>query len=117
MGKKIYLNPDIKLWYIPRNSYSGFFQQYFQYGFYKPMVLRKIKSEIKFRHLVPSIFVIYIFLCILFAMFPLILIPLFIYISIIFSITLFTEHSLINKARIPLLFFRSEEHTSELQSL
>jgi glycosyltransferase involved in cell wall biosynthesis len=105
MGKKIYLNPDIKLWYIPRNSYSGFFQQYFQYGFYKPMVLRKIKSEIKFRHLVPSIFVIYIFLCILFAMFPLILIPLFIYISIIFSITLFTEHSLINKARIPLLFF------------
>jgi succinoglycan biosynthesis protein ExoA len=104
-GKKIYLNPDIKLWYIPRSSYLGFLKQYFQYGFYKPMVLRKIKSEIKFRHIVPSIFTIYIFLCILVPFFPLILIPLYLYISIVFTIALFSKHGLINKTRIPLLFF------------
>ena len=104
-GKKIFLNPDIKLWYIPRDSYIGFFKQYFQYGFYKPMVLLKIKSEIKFRHLVPSLFVIYIILCILFPRFPLILIPLYIYAGIIFTVALFSNHGLRNKIRIPLLFF------------
>ncbi len=59
-GKKIYQNPDIKLWYHPRKSLSTFFKQYFEYGLYKPLVLLKIKSEAKLRHFVPSFFVLYL---------------------------------------------------------
>ncbi|HVO76300.1 MAG TPA: glycosyltransferase family 2 protein [Ignavibacteriaceae bacterium] len=61
LGKKIYLNPEIKLWYIPRRSILTFFIQYFQFGLYKPLVLKKIKSGFKLRHIIPSLFVIYLF--------------------------------------------------------
>ncbi|MEO8149856.1 MAG: glycosyltransferase family 2 protein [Bacteroidia bacterium] len=61
-GKKIYLNPEIKSQYFPRDSFSKLFKQYFEYGLYKPLVLRKVKSEIKLRHIVPSLFVLYLLL-------------------------------------------------------
>ncbi|HMU44477.1 MAG TPA: glycosyltransferase family 2 protein [Ignavibacteriaceae bacterium] len=60
LGKKIYLNSDIISFYYPRGTWSKLFSQYFQYGLFKPLVLRKIKSEIKLRHIIPSIFVIYL---------------------------------------------------------
>ncbi len=59
-GKKVYQNPDIKFWYYPRSSLRTLFIQYFQYGLYKPLVLLKVKSESKLRHLIPSLFVIYL---------------------------------------------------------
>ncbi len=31
-GESIYVSPEIKSWYYPRNSYSGLFRQYFRYG-------------------------------------------------------------------------------------
>jgi glycosyltransferase involved in cell wall biosynthesis len=65
LGFKIYQNPDIKLFYYPRNTVSGLFKQYYDYGLYKPMVLRKIKSGIRLRHIVPSLFVLYLIACIL----------------------------------------------------
>ncbi len=58
-GFRIFQNPDIELFYYPRNSLKGLIRQYYQYGLYKPLVLRKVKSEIKIRHLVPAIFVLY----------------------------------------------------------
>lgn len=59
-GKKIYLNSEIKSYYYPRDSYSKLIKQYFQYGFFKPIVMIKVKSEIKIRHIIPSIFGIYV---------------------------------------------------------
>lgn len=56
---KIYLNPGIRSWYFPRNSINKLFRQYFQYGLYKPLVLKKVSSEWKLRHLIPSVFAIY----------------------------------------------------------
>jgi len=61
-GHKIYLNPSIKSKYYPRDTFAKLFKQYHQYGLYKPMVLRKIKSEIKLRHLIPSCFCLYFIL-------------------------------------------------------
>lgn len=60
-GIKIYQSPEIKLYYSPRGDFPSLIKQYFQYGLYKPLVLKKIKSEIKLRHLIPSFFVLYIF--------------------------------------------------------
>ena len=59
-GKKIYLNAEIKSQYFPRSTYKSLFKQYFQYGLYKPLVIKKIKSEVKLRHLVPLFFVLYL---------------------------------------------------------
>ena len=78
-GKKIYLNPEIKSTYFPRSTYFALFKQYFQYGFYKPYVIKKIKTEIKLRHLIPLFFIIYLF-CLPFAVqYPIIFLPLLIY--------------------------------------
>jgi succinoglycan biosynthesis protein ExoA len=59
-GIKIYQYPPIRLYYSPRSNFNSLFKQYFQYGLYKPLVLKKIKSEIKLRHLIPSLFVCYL---------------------------------------------------------
>lgn len=59
-GKKIYLSSDIYSEYSPRDSFSKLFMQYFQYGLFKPYVLNKIRTGIKIRHLIPSLFVLYI---------------------------------------------------------
>ncbi|MDP2363321.1 MAG: glycosyltransferase family 2 protein [Ignavibacteria bacterium] len=59
-GKNIYLSSAIKLWYYPRKEFPSLFKQYFQYGYYKPLVLTKVRSEIKLRHLIPSFFTFYI---------------------------------------------------------
>jgi len=88
LGKEIYLNPEIKSYYYPRSSLFKLIKQYIQYGLFKPVVLRKIKSEIKLRHLIPALFSIYI-LSLPLAFFSLFyLLPLFVYIfmDIYFSI-------------------------------
>jgi len=88
LGKRIYLNPEIKSFYYPRSSLSKVIKQYFQYGLFKPAVLRKIKSEIKLRHLIPSLFSIYILTLSLAFLTIFYLLPLFVYIfmDIYFSI-------------------------------
>jgi GT2 family glycosyltransferase len=84
LGKKIYQNPAIKLYYYPRNNLKALFKQYFQYGLYKPLVLKKIKSETKVRHLIPSFFTLYLFsLCFIVPFFPLYLLPLVLYVGLI----------------------------------
>ncbi len=83
-GKKIYLNPEIRSIYYPRSNVKKLFIQYFQYGLYKPLVLKKVKSEMKLRHLIPAALVFYIL-----SLFPLLitgieiaLLPLLLYLSL-----------------------------------
>lgn len=59
-GYRIYLDPSIRSTYFPRNEPRRLFSQYFQYGLFKPLVLRKVKSGMRLRHLVPSAFVGYL---------------------------------------------------------
>ncbi len=81
-GKTIYLHSDIKSTYFPRSSFKALFSQYFQYGLYKPLVIKKIKSEVKWRHLIPLFFVLYLLSLVAAIKFPLLLLPLFIYLFI-----------------------------------
>ena len=82
LGFKIYQHPDIKLYYHPRNSFSLLFKQYYQYGLYKPLVLKKIKSAISLRHLVPLGFLLYLLTLPLYFVLPFYygLIPLLLYV-------------------------------------
>ncbi len=88
-GKKIYLNPEIRSIYYPRSTVNKLFSQYYQYGLYKPLVLQKVKTEIKLRHLIPSGFVIYLIVAIvlLFNKIVLSIVPLLLYLilSLYFS--------------------------------
>ncbi len=59
-GFKIYQDTAIVSHYYPRDSLKKLARQYYEYGLYKPLVLRKIKSEIKLRHLIPLVFVLYL---------------------------------------------------------
>jgi succinoglycan biosynthesis protein ExoA len=83
-GMKIYLNPKIKSWYYPRSTSGSLLKQYFQYGLFKPLVLKKVRSEVKPRHLIPSAFVLYLLLIpfFLFLIGWIALIPLLLYLLI-----------------------------------
>lgn len=83
-GLKIFQSPKIKLFYFPRKTISSLFRQYFEYGLNKPYVLRKNTNSIKFRHLAPMVFILYlIFLPFVFIN-SLYFIPLFAYLSLVF---------------------------------
>lgn len=60
LGFKTYQDSAITSYYYPRDTPKKLFKQYFEYGLYKPLVLKKIKSEIKLRHLIPAAFVMYL---------------------------------------------------------
>jgi GT2 family glycosyltransferase len=80
LGMKIYLDPKIKSWYYPRKTSSSLYKQYYQYGLFKPLVLKKVKSGMRIRHLIPSVFVLYLFTLPLASVFLPWLIPLLLYI-------------------------------------
>jgi succinoglycan biosynthesis protein ExoA len=61
-GLKIFQDPEIKLFYFPRDSFEKLFVQYFQYGLFKPAVLRKNSIGFSVRHVVPTLFVGYLLL-------------------------------------------------------
>lgn len=70
---KILMVPEMECSYFVRDSLTKLFKQYYQYGYYKPLVFAKVKSGLRMRHLIPSLFVSY-----------LILIPFLIFLNTIF---------------------------------
>lgn len=78
-GKRILMLPEIHSVYYVRENLMSLFKQYFQYGLYKPLVLRKIKSSVRLRHLIPAVFVLYLLTLPLFVLNPWWLLPLVIY--------------------------------------
>jgi succinoglycan biosynthesis protein ExoA len=56
-GGRIVLDPAIQIFYVPRGSFRGVFRQYFEYGLWKPAVMRKHWRIVSARSLVPFFFV------------------------------------------------------------
>jgi succinoglycan biosynthesis protein ExoA len=61
-GGKIRFDPKIFANYYPRDSISRLWKQYFQYGFYKVLVIRKRRGVSSIRQLGPSAFVLTVLL-------------------------------------------------------
>ena len=59
---KIYMTPEIKSKYYPRDNLKDLFKQYFEYGFWKVAVIKKHKKPARITHLVPVCFVIFLIL-------------------------------------------------------
>jgi succinoglycan biosynthesis protein ExoA len=53
-GGLVYLSTELKSRYEPRGSVRAVLKQYFQYGVFKPLVLRKHFVAIRARHLAPT---------------------------------------------------------------
>ena len=56
-GGKILLVPDIVSYYYARDSISKLFRMYFQYGYFKPLVAKKVGGVLTWRQLIPCLFV------------------------------------------------------------
>ncbi len=64
-GEKIWLDPTLKTIYFSRNNFKDLLSQYFFYGFYKIRVIQKRKGFASWRHLVPAVFLISLFVSLL----------------------------------------------------
>jgi cellulose synthase/poly-beta-1,6-N-acetylglucosamine synthase-like glycosyltransferase len=64
-GGKIFLSPKIRSRYYVRDSLKKLWRQYFQYGYWKGKLLQRSPDSLKWRHLVPPIFVLMLFLAII----------------------------------------------------
>lgn len=90
-GFRILMTPTISAEYYVRNTIPKLFKQYYEYGYYKPLVLYKIRSGIRIRHIIPALFVIYLatlLIALLFLQSLLLIAPIIVYLflSLYFSI-------------------------------
>lgn len=59
-GFRILMLPNLEASYFVRDSLPKLFSQYYQYGFFKPLVFKKVPRSIRLRHLAPAAFVLYL---------------------------------------------------------
>lgn len=59
-GLRILMLPELETIYFVRASIPKLFSQYYQYGFYKPLVFKKVRQGIRLRHLAPVAFIVYL---------------------------------------------------------
>jgi hypothetical protein len=68
-GGKIFLVPEIKIDYIARATLRGVWRMYWQYGYFKPLAIKKVGTVVTIRQLVPGAFVLSLGLCAILALF------------------------------------------------
>lgn len=104
LGLRILMIPELKVTYFVRNTLSGLASQYYQYGLYKPLVFRRVMSSVRPRHLVPSLFVLYLASLPLALLNKIWLIPLALYffLSLFFSVR--SHLSLSARLILPIVF-------------
>jgi cellulose synthase/poly-beta-1,6-N-acetylglucosamine synthase-like glycosyltransferase len=56
-GEKVFISPRARCTYSVRETPSGLFRQYFQYGFWRVAVLRKHRLPASIRQVVPPLFI------------------------------------------------------------
>ncbi len=59
-GGSIWLIPSVKITYYARDSIHAILRMFYQYGFFKPLVNRKIGTPATARQLVPPLFVLFL---------------------------------------------------------
>jgi glycosyltransferase involved in cell wall biosynthesis len=62
-GGRILLVPDVTVRYFVRNTLRRLWQAYFYYGYYKPLVIRKVGRIMTLRQIIPSIFILILLSC------------------------------------------------------
>ncbi|HLZ44697.1 MAG TPA: glycosyltransferase family 2 protein [Gemmatimonadales bacterium] len=57
-GGRILLLPDVVSYYYARRSLADLWRMYYQYGYYKPLVAKKVDGVMTIRQVVPGLFVL-----------------------------------------------------------
>jgi GT2 family glycosyltransferase len=57
-GGRHFQTPSIHSIYYSRATYKSLWHQYLQYGFWKPRVFQKVPGSMRWRHLIPSLFLL-----------------------------------------------------------
>ncbi len=65
-GGKILFDPGISFYYFPRDTLKGTCKQLFGYGYWEAKLIKKRKSQLSITTLIPSIFVVYTLLALMF---------------------------------------------------
>jgi len=103
-GFRILMLPELEVVYYVRDSLSKLFKQYHQYGYYKPLVLRKVSSGLRPRHIIPAAFNLYLFTLPLTWWLQLWLLPLALYVLLCLWTSLRTDAPWPVRLRMPLVF-------------
>jgi hypothetical protein len=56
-GGRVLLVPDAKAYYVARKSVGQLWRMFYQYGYFKPLVVRKVGGVMTARQLAPALFV------------------------------------------------------------
>lgn len=105
MGGRIFQSAGVHSRYFVRESFGALFRQYYQYGYYKPLVLKKVGKLVKARHLAPACFVVYLFTLPAALPFPWWLAPIGLYATLAVFFALKSKASLPAKVLAPAAFF------------
>jgi glycosyltransferase involved in cell wall biosynthesis len=57
-GGRCLLLPEVRLYYYPRSSLPKLARMYYQYGYFKPLVAKKLRRVMTVRQLVPAMFIL-----------------------------------------------------------
>jgi GT2 family glycosyltransferase len=79
-GGKILLVPDIISYYYARDSIYKLWKMYFQYGYFKPLVVKKVGGILAWRQIIPSSFISSLILALLLSFFAKFFLWLFLFI-------------------------------------
>lgn len=96
-GFKILMIPEMESTYFVRDSLSGLIRQYFNYGLFKPLVLKKIGKIVSIRHFIPTLFVLYLLSFPLLNLSYLWLIPLLLYLLLDLFFALMAKGGILTK--------------------
>lgn len=91
-GFKILMTPEMESDYFVRDNFKGLFKQYFEYGLYKPLVLKRVRSGLRWRHIVPAGFVFYLMLLFFLGHLPIFWIPFLLYLAVISFASINNDH-------------------------
>jgi glycosyltransferase involved in cell wall biosynthesis len=84
-GYKILMVPELTCYYFVRETLPALTKQYYQYGYYKPLVFKKLKGSVKPRHIVPAIFILYLLGLVIGHQYSIYCVPLIVYfLSVLF---------------------------------
>jgi glycosyltransferase involved in cell wall biosynthesis len=96
IGFRILMVPELRCTYFVRDSIKKLYSQYFYYGFYKPLVLIKVHSGLRLRHIIPSAFVFYILTLPLTLIFKFWSLPLMIYFALNIFVSIRSPNSIVS---------------------
>ena len=111
-GFRILMVPEMRCSYYVRNNLKSLFRQYFQYGLYKPLVLKKVHSGIRLRHLIPAIFCLYIISIPIVGWFSSWIVPLALYSALALYFSIVKSDTLTGKQKLICLIIFPTLHIS-----